>query len=202
MASAYALGEHVVIFTDPQHQQAVMGFEPDGDLIEAYTRFVASVGAEVLGSGLHRTLVGATPDFDPSPAMVRMRLGSDADVARLNAFFDQCSESDLEEADIDRDDLDPVIFCIEATPGGELIGYASALPEPHFAGEWDIGVLTHVDHRRQGLGERCVRHLSAHLLAAGEIPLYRHDVLNDPSAALASAVGFVSVSSVTAARFG
>lgn len=200
VASAYALGEHVVVFTDPDHHDALKGFEPTGDPMQAYRRFAEAAGAEVLGTGVQRTLL-ATPAADPSPALVRLRRESEADVARLNAFFDQCSEDDLDEAAIERDDLDPVIFCIEAAEDGPLVAYASAFPDEDFAGEWDIGVVTHPDHRRQGLGRRCVQHLCAHLLAEGGVPLYRHDVVNTSSAALAEAAGFVPASWVTAIKF-
>lgn len=204
VASAYMLGPHVVVFTDPACAPTLAGFDidRDGDATAAYRAFVEGEGAEVLGTGVQRTLVGPRPDAACAGHPVRVQREDPQHVVRLNALFDQCTEDELEDAAIERDELDPVIYCTEASPGGQLTAYASAFPDDDFAGEWDIGVLTSPTHRHQGLGLSCVMRLCDHLLAEGEVPLYRHDIHNTASAALATAAGFHPVSLVTAARFG
>jgi predicted GNAT family acetyltransferase len=94
-----------------------------------------------------------------------------------------------------------VIRCVEAAPGGQLIGYASAFPDEDFGGRWDIGVLTHPDHRRKGLGVRSVQRLVVDLVADGQLPLYRHNLDNAGSAALAESLGFVLATRLLAVRY-
>lgn len=203
LASAYVIGAHVVVFADPACARTLAGFDvaPSDDATAAYRAFVLQAGAEVLATGVQRTLVGPRPDGARAGHPVRLQREDPDHVERLDALFDQCTADELEDAAIERDDLDPVIYCTEASAGGLLTAYASAFADDDFAGEWDIGVLTAPTHRHQGLGLSCVMRLCDHLLAEGGVPLYRHEIHNTGSAALAAAAGFHPVSWVTAARF-
>lgn len=201
-ASAYLLGEHLVVFCDPAVADQVGGFEPGmgsaREILDRFAAFGTEAGAEVLGSGVMRVL---TADPVAVDGVVSLDREVAVDVDRISALAEAAGEDDVDEADIDLDELDPVIFGTEAEPGGALTAYASAYPWEELLGMWDVGVLTHPDHRRQGLGLRAVRHLVADLVGRGVAPLYRHTVDNAGSAALADAVGFAVATELTAIRF-
>jgi GNAT superfamily N-acetyltransferase len=205
VASGYVYGRHFVIFTDPASADRLADFDPGSfeadslDPVERFGEFATSAGAEILGRGAMRVLQAGAPTPVDGVAIVDAEI--DADVARIQALVDACTEDEVDDAAIEMDELDPVIRCIEASPGGALIGYASAFPDEDFGGRWDIGVLTHPDHRRKGLGVRSVQCLVADLVADGQLPLYRHDLDNAGSAALATSLGFVTATRLIAARF-
>jgi len=71
------------------------------------------------------------------------------------------------------------------------VGYASAFPDEDFGGRWDVGVLTHPDHRNRGLGRAVVAELVDDLLADDHVPIYRHNLEHTRSGALAESLGFV-----------
>lgn len=205
IASAYVYGRHFAIFADPAYADRLAGFDPgefEADALEPLERFgqfMTAAGAEVLGSGAMRVL-----EAEPLPAVDGVAVVDaelEVDVARIQALVDACTEGEVDDAAIEMDELDPVIRCVEASPGGEIIGYASAFPDEDFGGRWDIGVLTHPDHRRKGLGVRSVQRLVVDLVADGQLPLYRHDLDNVGSAALSDALGFVVATRLLAVRF-
>lgn len=204
IASGYVYGRRFVIFTDPDSSDRLADFDPGSfeadslDPLERFGAFVTSQGAEILGRGAMRVLEAESPEAVDGVAIVDAEIATD--VARIQALVDACTEEEVDDAAIEMDELDPVIRCVEATPGGDLIGYASAFPDEDFGGRWDIGVLTHPDHRRKGLGVRAVQRLVVDLVADGQLPLYRHDLDNAGSAALSTSLGFAVATRLLAAR--
>ena len=200
VASCYVLGEHAVVFADPAVAELVGAFRPDGlpaEVLEDWQRFGADVGAEVLGVGIVRTLV-AEPVRVEGIAVIDRE--DPMDVERLRVMLAGCSEDDIDEAEIDLDELDPIIRCSETEPGGVLTAYASARPSENLAGRWDIGTLTHPAHRRRGLGLRALQRLTWDLVAGGHEPVYRHNADNLASAALAERGGYAIASPLVAIR--
>lgn len=205
VASAYVYGRHVAILTDPACADRLAGFDPgqfDGDAlapIERFGAFIIEAGGEIVGKGAMRVLEADPPLPVDGVEVVDAEI--EADVARIQALVDACTEEEVDDAAIEMDELDPVIRGIEASPGGALIGYASAFPDEDFGGRWDIGVLTHPAHRRKGIGVRSVQCLVADLVADGQVPLYRHDLDNAGSAAVSKSLGFVLATRLLAGRF-
>jgi len=200
VASCYVLGEHAVVFADPAAVELVSTFRPDGlpaEVLEDWQRFGAGVGAEVLGVGIVRTLVTEPVRVEGIAVVDR---DDPRDVERLRVMLAGCSEDDVDEAEIDLDELDPIIRCSETGPGGALTAYASAYSSDNLAGRWDIGTLTHPDHRRQGLGLRALQRLTWDLVAGGNEPVYRHNADNLASAALAERGGYAIAARLAAIR--
>ena len=201
VASCYAIGEHLVIWCDPADADVVASFRAFRDVpsLDDWAPWGASVGAELLGRGVNRVLTAplAAPDHG---ALVHMDRDKPDDVARIVALTEACTEDEIDDAAIEIDDLDPYIWCTQVDDRDTLTAFASALEFDQVAGWWDIGVLTHPDHRRQRLGATCVQALCATLLENDLRPLYRHEVGNDGSAALSSSLGFETANELVALR--
>lgn len=201
--SAYAVGDHVVVFSDEAVTDRVAAFEapaPGVSLLDAFFSFGRAIGAEVLGSAVMKVHAGRSVDVDEAGDVAAIDRDRDVDVERLRELLDACSDDEIDEADIDIDKLDPIIRCAETQPGGALTAYSSAYSWDAMGGMWDIGVLTHPDHRGRGLGLRCVQRLVADLVADGQEPLYRHDHSNIASGRLSDRAGFVAATELAAIR--
>lgn len=200
MASCYRVGDHLVIWCDPVDIDTVIEFESfrGSPTFDDWVPWGDSVGAELLGRGINRVLTAPLrpPDHD---ALVRMDRDVPADVAKIVALTEACTADEIDDAAIELDSLDPYIWCT-ATDDGTLSAFASALEFDQVPGWWDIGVLTHPDHRRQKLGAACVQALCATLLENGHRPTYRHEVGNTGSAALSESLGFETVIELAAIR--
>ncbi|MEM7096265.1 MAG: GNAT family N-acetyltransferase [Actinomycetota bacterium] len=207
VVSAYVFGPHVIVLSDPAYLDAVADFDPgeheaDGIApLERYFAFATERGAELLGMGTMRVLSDVPQPADGVDGLVVLDRDQPDHVTRLQTFLDACSAEDIDAAAIEVDELDPVIRIVEAEPGGPVIAYASAFPDEDFGNRWDIGVLTHPDHRRHGLGAAAVQQLVVDLVADGHVPIYRHDLDNQGSAALATGLGFVPATIIAAARW-
>ena len=122
----------------------------------------------------------------PSGVAARM-LDTAADHDDLMALFGACSDSDLDEADIYVDALDPVNFGIYH--GDMLAAYASYRDFDH-SGLMDIGVLIHPEHRGKGLGKAVVSAICKHGIAAGDIMMYHVFCDHTHSKRIPEALGF------------
>ncbi len=113
----------------------------------------------------------------------------------MDAFLSECSEEDIDEADIDLDEPDPVIFC--GFRGDTIVAYVS---HRYFSnGIADIGILVHPHYRRRGYGLAMVHHDTLWCLENDKVPLYcvRRD--NIGSMALVGQLGFSPI--IEAYRF-
>lgn len=208
VASAYVFGSHLVVFSNPDLADRLepfnaSPFERDTQSpIDEFAAWAVEAGMEFLGTGAMRVLPAPIRNAPTDSALPIVALDRDRpeDVARLTEFADTCDPDDVEQAAIEFDDLDPVIRCIEGSPGGPIVAYGSALPEDDFGGRFDIGVLTHPDHRKQGLGRLVVSRVANDLLAQGDVPIYRHELKNVGSAALAESLGFIVATRLIAVR--
>lgn len=172
------------------HESEYIGDTSAAVVLRTWVAWGHSLGAEYLGSGVNRVReVDPEPtDRPPAYPVVAADRDDPNDFAKIAALVDQCSEDDVDDAEIDLDELDSLIYCAEVD--GAFVAYASARPFEMAPRWWDIGVLTHADHRRKGLSVACTRRVIDGVRAAGDEPLYRHNVQNESSGAVATALGF------------
>jgi RimJ/RimL family protein N-acetyltransferase len=125
-------------------------------------------------------------------------------VDAVRAFVARCDPADVEAAALDELDDgydDEAINVCSPLDVEDLhpVAYASASRwtwDPDFG---DIGVLVEPDHRGRGLGRFVAAHTVERLFSVGRLPLYRHEVSNHGSRAIAAGLGFEPV--VTLAYF-
>jgi GNAT superfamily N-acetyltransferase len=128
-------------------------------------------------------------DFEPFPAVdgfVTRRLDPETDNVFLLDLYGACTEEDLDEAAIDVDEPDPVIFGI--FDEGRLVAYASHRYWDDVIA--DIGVLIHPDYRSRGLGKAVVSELCLWCIRNDVVPMYRAFDYHHHSRRLARALGF------------
>ncbi|UCN14243.1 GNAT family N-acetyltransferase [Cellulomonas iranensis] len=171
---------------------AALGLD-DGGTVEAAALSSARTSAGVALNGadhvFHLPAAALAALTTPTPGDdVRVLTAADADA--FAAFAAAAPEDDLDEAYVELDHWLVVGAFVAGADGPRLVSAASAYP---WAGTTlaDTGVLTLPEHRGRGLGRRSVRALAAHAHARGHEPLYRCQLDNAASVALARAAGFV-----------
>lgn len=114
------------------------------------------------------------------------RLYGENDNPHLLNLYQACTEEDLDEAAINVDEPDPVIYGM--FDGNQLVAYAShRYWEDVIA---DMGVLIHPGYRGRGLGKAVVSALCEWCIENEVIPMYRVFSYNAHSRRLAQALGF------------
>jgi GNAT superfamily N-acetyltransferase len=114
------------------------------------------------------------------------RLYAENDNPYLLSLYEACTEGDLDEAAINVEELDPVIYGM--FDGDQLVAYAShRYWEDVIA---DIGVLIHPGYRGRGLGKAVVSALCEWCIGNEVVPMYRVFRYNAHSCKLAQALGF------------
>lgn len=206
IASAYPLGDQTVVFADPDVVRVVSSLEQSEAIsAEEYVRQAEGLGGELVGMGHQRVLDGPLrhPDASADDLSFRPLDTSDAsDVRRLAGLIADCTDDDVEEADLDLDDLDPNVAALLG-PDGRIVAYAGARPADFSDDFDDIAVLTRPDARRRGLGALVVHEFVRH--RRDEDPsrlfLYRYTSTNVGSGRVAESVGFTLVHRIAAVRF-
>jgi RimJ/RimL family protein N-acetyltransferase len=122
----------------------------------------------------------------PVDGLETRRVDPVADDHLLRELLSQCSEEDIDNAEIYLDKPDPVIFA--GFDQGRMVSYASH----RYWGEniADIGVLTHPKYRHRSLGKAIVSTLCAWCLENEVIPMYRVESEHFRSRKIAEALGF------------
>jgi len=205
IAALYRLGDLSMVWCDPAVADRVAGLADSSatfsvDSLEAW----AAVNGAVFIGGAWSHLIDDAGLVDPEMIeghTFRLLDGeADGDRALIEGLVAVCGEDDAEYAEIDMDGLDPLLAgLIDGT--GELVGFAGGLPWENDEAFWDIGVLSHVEHRSRGLGRSVVTGISREILSRGHLPLYRCNWDRIPSRRLALSVGFREVLSLAAVRF-
>lgn len=114
------------------------------------------------------------------------RLYGENDNPHLLNLYQACMEEDLDEAAINVDEPDPVIYGM--FDGNQLVAYAShRYWEDVIA---DMGVLIHPGYRGRGLGKAVVSALCEWCIENEIVPMYRVFSYNTHSRGLAQALGF------------
>jgi len=205
MAVVYGIGRASLVWCDPAvaDQVAVLGDESVTFPVEQVEEWAVTVGAEFAG-GAWSHLVDDAGLVDPEMVeghTFRLLDGeADGDRALIEGLVAVCGEDDAEYAEIDMDDLDPLLAGL-IDGAGELVGFAGGLPWENDEAFWDIGVLSHVERRSRGLGRSVVAGISREILSRGHLPLYRCNWDRAPSRRLALSLGFREVLSLAAVRF-
>jgi GNAT superfamily N-acetyltransferase len=114
------------------------------------------------------------------------QLDSEKDNSILFDLYEASTEEDLDAADINVDDPDPVIFGL--FDEDKMVAYASH----RYWGESiaDMGVLIHPAYRGQGLGKAVVSALCAWCIQNEVVPMYRVFSNHEHSRKIPLALGF------------
>ncbi|MFK8025598.1 MAG: GNAT family N-acetyltransferase [Ilumatobacter sp.] len=207
-ATSYPMPAGTVVWCDPAlvgRVTEVLGESAKYAITtDRWLQLALAAGAEHLGSGNNRVLVEGVIAPEPAQDGVEARILAVDDaqhMATLAAFVAGCSDDDVEEADIDLDEPDPLI--VGLFDGESMVAYGSGRPYDDIPAFDDIGVLTSADHRRRGLGGRVVAEFVRRRLESDPTRrmLYRCNVDNAGSNAVAQALGFTLVHTIGAVRF-
>lgn len=204
VSTAYAFGDHLVVFCDPAAEailrEGVRDMEPT---LDAWCNRAGELGGEFLGIGRNQVL--AVRDL-AEPVLVdgfefRVLDRDDAaHMAMIQRLIDVSDPDDVDEAEIEMDNMDPFIDVV-VDEQREIASFAAARPFETASTFYDIGILTRADCRAQGLGTAAVMTLCRHLLAENAEPLYRCDEDNQGSVALSAGMGFEVAHRLAAFRF-
>ena len=147
--------------------------------------------AAVLGRSLMKTI--DRPVDVPTRTAQRMNWQNADHIAQIEGFIANVDADDLDEAEIERDDLDSLAVCL-LNDSGQMQAYASARPFDWTQSFGDIGIAVAGDVRRQGIGTTVLQRLVHDVLnPEGVAPLYRCDPDNISSDRLSASVGFETV---------
>lgn len=119
-----------------------------------------------------------TPD-----SRYELRKLTEADAGKLEKLCFACTEEEVDNAYVETGH-DIVLGYFE---GDELVAAASTLDWGVF---FDVGVITHRERRRTGLGKSIVYELCREIFNIKKIPLYRCEVSLFSSLAVAKSLGF------------
>lgn len=129
------------------------------------------------------------PEFTPyqaaSPFYVRQLTAEDA--AAMATLKQACTPDDVETADVEVDHEVAFGCFADEAQGAPLVAAATGY---RFTGFMDIGVLTHAEFRRRGLGKAAVSALCTWGIAYDEIMQYRCDMDNVGSHNIAQGLNF------------
>jgi GNAT superfamily N-acetyltransferase len=128
-------------------------------------------------------------DFQPKPIpepFTLRQLDGEKDAALLTAYYATCTEAELDEADIDFDEPDPIIFGL--FDDDQMAAYASHRYWDDILA--DIGVLIHPHYRSRGLGKAVVSVITDWCLNNDIVPMYRVFSYHQQSIKIAQSLGF------------
>ena len=114
----------------------------------------------------HYKLDSDLPDLPLNKTEIQQFQVSELD--ELNSFFSECSEEDLDEADIYLDEPDPVIFL--GRMDRKIVAYVSHRYLSQ--GIANMGILVHPRYRKNGFGLAMVKHNTIWCIENSKIPLY------------------------------
>jgi len=206
-AVVYDLADRTVLRCDPALTDLLAPIAgPDTVSLPDAVQRCVELGGTPRGVGDNRVLEHDTvlPDIDVGQLREVWLDHHRADhIALLAGLRGVLSDEDAEEAEFDLDDLDDTLVGLvdDRSDPPLLVAQAGVRPWMDHSTLGDIGVTVHPEHRRRGLGaavvSRCARGLRD-----GELQLmYRYDIENLGSKAVADAVGFTLVHSVAAVLF-
>ena len=128
-------------------------------------------------------------DFNPKPIpepFTLRQLDGGKDAELLTAYYATCTEAELDEADIDFDEPDPIIFGL--FDGDQMAAYASHRYWDDILA--DIGVLIHPQYRSRGLGKAVVSVITDWCFQNNIVPMYRAFSDHRQSIRIAQSLGY------------
>ncbi|MEO1057631.1 MAG: GNAT family N-acetyltransferase [Actinomycetota bacterium] len=201
-AVAYPLGSRTIVWCAPELADRLLPLDgPTPLTAEQYVDAAEGLGGTFAAGGRNRLLVAKPPAMKtPVGRIVELDRDHRRDRSRIADFLAACPADDVDDAEIDIDDLDPVISVV--IEGDErIVSFASARDWQFDPGFGDIGVLTHPEHRGRRLGAAAVSHIARRLQSAGRVPYYNHNDDNLGSQRIADVVGFETVTALIAMTF-
>jgi GNAT superfamily N-acetyltransferase len=205
MAVIYRIGELSLVWCDSTIADRVQMVADDTAPFptRGLAAWASANGGVYVGGAWSHLVVPDEIDVPPIPPRYTWRaLDGDrvADRDLIEGLAARCDDEDIDEAELEMDDLDPLI--IGALNGeGRLVGEAGARPWDADEGFGDIGVLVDPSERRLGLGAGLVARLCGRQSGTRWLPLYRCNFDRAASRRLALSIGFQEVSSLEAVRF-
>lgn len=202
--AGYRIGEHLVVSCQPEIESMLQASCTDIEpTLAAWQARAEKLGATRIGGARMATLDdGALPDWSPRSgiSIVRLDPTTKQDLARICALIESSTPDDLDEAELDLNDLDSLIYAAIDTTG-RIASYASARPSAMAPNFGDIAVLTADDYRGLGLGAAAVAQLCVAMSNESLVPLYRCDDDNLASIGLSLKLGFSPATRLVAYRF-
>lgn len=119
----------------------------------------------------------------PPDSRYQLRKLTEADSGKLEKLCSACTEEEVNNAYVETGHDIVLGYFI----GDELAAAASTLDWGAF---FDVGVITHQEHRKKGLGKSIVYELCREIFHINKIPLYRCEVSLFSSLAVARSLGF------------
>ncbi len=199
---AYPMGDRTVIWCAPDVAPRLASLEGQPALSnDEFVKAATELGGIQGGWGRFRVLDGMPPAPGLDPSQIRaLDRDNAADCAFIADFITTCSANDLDEAELDIDELDPVILAL-LDASGAAAAMVYAMPWMFDADFDDIGIITRPDCRGRGSGAAAVAHFARQQQRLGRLPLYGCDTTNIGSDRLAESVGFTLVQTVASVRF-
>jgi len=203
-ASTYQIGVHTVVYCDPAVADLVRSLV---DATESFrpselAGWAKTQGFEFEGGGwIHVADASMLRSVDlPEGASVSVLDGEDATHrARIGDLIATVGPAEADEADLDLDNLDPLIVAL-VDREGRIGAYASERPFEYGEGFADIAIATRPDLRGKRWGSAAVTALCQHIFDRGRLPLYRCSWDNMGSRRLALSLGFVETVTLAAMR--
>lgn len=199
---AYPMDDRTIIWCAPDVAPRLASLDGQPALSnDDFLRAGIALGGIQGGWGRFRVLEGMPPAPDLDRCAVRaLDRDNAADCAFIADFIATCSANDLDEAELDIDELDPVILAL-LDASGAAAAMVYAMPWMFDADFDDIGIITRPDCRGQGLGAAAVAYFARQQQRVGRLPLYGCDIENIGSDRLAESVGFTLVQTVASISF-
>jgi RimJ/RimL family protein N-acetyltransferase len=204
-ASAYEIGEHTLIFCDPEVAGVVGSLASSTDSFpsDRLAGWGTEHGFTYVGAGwCHLADQSMVTDLPPPPDATPVILDRDNadDKALIAGLVEVTDPDEADEADLDLENLDPFILGL-LDQDGRIGAYASEKSSEHDAEFFaDIAILTRSDMRGMGWGRAAVSILCGHIFDRARLPLYRCSQDNTGSRRLALSLGFEQVVALAAIR--
>lgn len=201
-ASCYRVDSHLIVWCDPDIEHRLRHLSGQRALERRdLDAAMAAAGLQHEAEAVMRVLIAmpGEPPLLPPPFDTRTLDPENAEhVERIREFASRIDPVDLEQAGLDDlDDFDEVAIAVavderidNGNTAASIIAYASAMPWEWDGTFGDIAVLVDSAHRGAGLGRHVVARTTCGLLDLGRIPLYRYQLDNTASAAVAASLGF------------
>jgi hypothetical protein len=203
-ASTYQIGVHTLVYCDPEVFDIVQLLAqparslPPSDL----EGWATEHGFEFEGGGwihLASASMLKPTELPEGASSTVLDRENPFDRALIRELVDAVGPVDADEADLDLDNLDPLIVAL-IDRHGRIGAYASERSFEYGEDFADIAIAARRDLRGNRWGSAAVSTLCQHIFDLGRLPLYRCTWENTGSRRLALSIGFREVTSLAAMR--